>query len=135
MYVFEVVVADQRGDELLRLIGRRTVANRDERDMVCLDEFQEACRRRFALAVALRDLNYTACEDVTGRIDQCHLAARAVAGVKSEHRMPCKRGLQEKLTEVVPEYGNRLLLCRLGQLCAQFALKCGDEQPLVAVLD
>ena len=80
-------------------------------------------------------MNYTACEDIARCVDKRHLAARAVAGVESEHRMPCKWGLQEELTEIVSEYGNRLFLCRLGQLCAQFALKRGDEQPLVAVLD
>ena len=118
MYVFEVVVADQRGDELLRLVGCRAVSDGDECDMVRLDEPQEGCRRRPALAVALRHLNHAACEDVARRVDQCHLAARTIAGIESEHRMSCKRRLEEELTEVVPKYRNRLLLGGFGQLRA-----------------
>ena len=80
-------------------------------------------------------MDHAACEDVARRVDECHFAARAIAGVKPENGMPCERRLQEELAKVVPEYGNRLFLGGHGQLCAQFAFERGDEQTLVAVLN
>ena len=100
-----------------------------------LDEPQQTLRRSLALAVTPRELNHTARTDVARCVDKSHLAARAVTRIKPQNRMSGKRRLQEELTEIVSEYGNRFLFSGLSQLGAEFAFQCGNEQTLVAVLN
>ena len=131
----EAVLTDQCGDELLCFVGSSAVADRDERDSVRLDELQQCLCRRSAFAVASCHMDHAARKDVARCVDECHFAARAIAGVKPENGMPCERRLQEELTKVVSEHGDCLFLGGFGQAGTQLALKCGDEQTLVAVLN
>ena len=134
VHVLPLIRADQCRNELLRLIGCRAVADGNERDVVFCHELLHclsSCRTR---AVALCHLNDAARADVSCRVNDRHLASCAVAGVKSEHRMPCKRRLQEQLAQIVPKDADRLFLRLCRQVGAQFAFQCRNEETLVAVL-
>ena len=90
-----------------------------------------SCRAR---TVALCHLNDAARANVSCRVNDRHLASRAVAGIEPEYRMPCKRGLQEQLAQIVPKDADRLFLRLCRQVGAQFAFQCRNEEALVAVL-
>ena len=134
VHVLPLIRADQCRNELLRLIGCRAVADGDERDAVfCHEPLHCLCGCR-ARAVALCHLNDAARADVARRVDDRHLASRAVARVKPEHRMTCKRRLQEQLAQIMSKDADRLFLRLCRQVGAQFAFQCRNEETLVAVL-
>ena len=83
MHIRQVVVGNQLGRELFRFVGRRTVAYGNQRDMMFFYEAQYRFGSGGFRSVALRYLNYAVVDHMAGGIDNCHLAARAVAGVKA----------------------------------------------------
>ena len=101
--------------------------------MFCHELLHRLCGCR-ARAIALCHLNDAARADVTRRVDDRHLASRAVAGIKPEYRMPCKRGLQEQLAQIVSKDADCLFLRLCRQVGTQFAFQCRNEETLVAVL-
>ena len=111
----EVMLAHQRSDKLLCLVGCCAVADGDECNPVCSNEFQEHLCCGPACAVALRHLDDAARKDVAGRIDDRHLASCTVARVKSQYRMSCERRLQAQLAQIAPEHSDCLFLRCLSQ--------------------
>ena len=102
MDVRPMIVADERGGELLRLVGCRAVADGDERYIMRLDEFQQRIGGSAAGVFALRYLNDAACKDVSRRVDDGDLAAGAVAGVEPHDDMPRKGGWSSSCRRLCP---------------------------------
>ena len=134
VYVLPLIRADQCRNELLRLIGCRAVADGNERDVVFCHELLHCLSSCRARTVALCHLNDAARANISCRVNDRHLASCAVAGVEPEYRMPCKRGLQEQLAQIMSKDTDRLFLRLCRQVGAQFAFQCRNEETLVAVL-
>ena len=110
-YIAPSIFANQCRNELFCFIGCRTIADGDQRDAICSDEFfHRPCRCR-TCAVTLCHLDHAAVEHISCRVDNGHFTSRAVTGVKSEYRMPCERRLQKELTQIVPKNADCLFFC------------------------
>ena len=130
-----MIVLDQRGGELLRLVGGRAVANREQGHAVLADGGEHARGGRLARAVALRDLQHAVVEHAARRVDDGHLAAVAVAGVEAHDRVARERRLQQELAQVDAEEVDGVLLGFFRQRGADLARQGRQQQALVAVLD
>ena len=135
MDVVQMVLGNEVRGELLRLIACRAVADGEQRDMVLLDERKDFLGRGFALGVALRELEHAVVQDAARRIDDGHLAARAVAGVEPHDDMAAERRLQEQLPQVHAEDMDGLRLGILRELRADFAFECREQQAVLAIFE
>ena len=135
MDVVQMMLSNQVRGELFGFIARRAVANREQRDMVLLDECEDFLRGGFALGIALRELEHAVAQDAARRIDDGHLAARAVAGVEAHDDMAAERRLQEQLPQVHAEDMDGLRLSVLCELRVDFAFERGEQQAVLAVFE
>ena len=134
MDVFEVMILDEFRSEFLRFEGGGAVADGNQRHMMLLYESQHFLLRRLLRSVALRHLNDAVVEDVACGVHHGQLAARAVAGVESQHHVTGQRRLQKELLEIRAEDVDCLRFGLLCQRCANLALQGGKEQPFVSIL-
>ena len=128
-----MVRGDEVRRELLRLVGGGAVADGEQRDVMARDEVEHGLRGRRALRLALRDLEHAVREHAACRVDDGHLAARAVAGIEPHDDAARERRLQEELSEIRAEDMDGLRLCVLRELAADLALERGEEQAFLAV--
>ena len=135
VHIFELIVTNQRRDKLLRLVGGCTVADGDERNAVCFDELLDRQRRCFALSFTLCNLYNTARENIACGVNNCHFAARTIAGIKTKNCMSRERRLKEQLAQVASEQLDGLFFGKFCQLCAQLTLERRNKKTFITVLN
>ena len=131
----QFVVCDKLGGKLLRLVGGGAVADGEQIHIVLFYPAQHIPGSFLFGPFALGDLDDAVVEDAPGLVHHGAFAAVAVAGVKSQHRMPGEGGLQQELLQVHAEELDGLGLSFFGQAGAQFPLQGRQQQALIAVRD
>ena len=100
---------------------------------VLVDEPLEGIDRLLLFALGKRRIDDRSIEHLARRVDDGHLAAVRVAGVKSHCDKTLDGRLHEKRAEVEGKVVNRRLVCRVGQHRPELALHAGRKKPVVAV--
>lgn len=133
--LFQMVLPDEIGGELLGLIGSGAIADGEQGDVVLSDEREDFPGGFFAFGVALCELQDAVVDDVSRRVDDGHLAAGPVAWIQSHDGLAGQRGLQKELAQVGAEDADGLRFGLLGESGANLTLQRWEEQTLVAVGD
>ena len=122
------------GDEDLRFLGRRAVADGYAVDVVLGDYLFERFLGFFYLLLRRSRIYDRLIEELAARVDDSYLAARAVRGVEPEYHLAFERRLQQQRFEVALEGLYGLLGRAVEKLRPHFAFYRRLYEPVVAVL-
>ncbi|ESU47082.1 putative transcriptional accessory protein [Streptomyces sp. HCCB10043] len=137
------VLVDQFTGQLVRLTGRRAVADRDQVDRVLLRELRELRQRLVPLVGGHVRVDHIGGHHLAGGVDDRDLHPRTETGVQAQRGPRPGRGGEQQITQIRGEDPDRLVLRRRTQpepqVDAQVHLDPGPPgpthgvaQPLVA---
>ena len=127
-------LADGLGGKDLGLFRGRAVADRDDVDVVFLQQFLDGVLRLRVLAVAVGDVDDRRVEDLAGAVDDRGLTAHAVAGVEREDDLVLDRRRHEERPQVLGEHLDGVLVGPVFQRRADLPLHARVDEPVVGVL-
>ena len=126
--------AQQLTNRVFRFSGSSAVADGNVLHMMLSDQTGEGGDGFFALGFGEGGIDHGGVENLAGRVNDRHLAAVAVSGVKPHGDMTFDRRLHQQRTEVERKVVNGAFACLVGQGGTQLPFHAGGDQTVIGII-